>query len=319
MKITADLLRYERQNAVSVKFEEFMRVFSKHRSSLICFFEGYDQLYYHSRIDNRIDGNKAYINCCGKQQVLELFRRISRHLYYKDAKTAFFIDKDFDDSIPETLKTDVYETPGYSIENFYVTLSAFENILDNVFKINKFSMNEDDVKIHKTCLKLYKSTQKKFHKKVTLLNMYILVLRKNKILEKTKHSLKDLKLNSLVKIDLDNIRKNYDLDTLNDIFSTAKNITNEEISAQKLPPLTKQVSQFRGKFEIEFFHRFLTLLKQELCLQSSTHFSKKKRISYNIPSSIDQLLNDLSQWADTPVCLTKYLSLINIKYSAKND
>lgn len=315
MRITVDLLRDERRHSVAVKFEEFMRIYSKQKDSIICFFEGYDQAYYHSRIDNLIDGKTAYLNCGGKQQVRRLHQTVGKHSIYKDAKTAFFIDRDFDNPIPTTLKSDIYETPVYSIENFYVSLDAFERIMDNIFRINKYSDENDEVEIHKTCLKLYKTIKRKFHEKSTLLNVFIMVLRKKKTLKSTKHSLKILKIKNLIQIGMDNVQQNYDLETLNNLFPGAETITQEEISSIKIPPHKEQGKAYRGKFEISFLQIFLELLKQQLCSKTSTYFPCRKKISFNIPSSIDGFLNDLSQWADTPECLTQYLTQINIKYS----
>ena len=320
MRITVGHLREQRQDAVSVKFREFMRVYSKQSDVLICFFEGYtDNAYYSSRIDPVIRNEKQYISCGGKQRVLGLQRTIKRHGFYKKAKVAFFVDKDFDEPLHNDLRATIYETPVYSIENFYVSIEAFDRIISNVFKINEFSENENKAKIYKICTDLYKHTQSDFHEKTKLLNQFVIVLRRKKNLNKSSYSFNSLKLNELVKIQIDSVEQNYDLKKLNQYYPDAKDVTTDDIS-NTLFPFDKKFSEiFRGKFEIEFLKRFLLILKEQLCAKDSRYFPCKKKVSFqilnpNFECSNDQLLYDLSQWADTPDCLMDFLSQIKSRY-----
>jgi hypothetical protein len=314
MRITAELLREEREQAISVKFQEFMKVYSKQKDALICFFEGYDQVYYNSRIDPIIRSEKAYISCGGKQRVLGLQGKIKKHSFYKKAKVVFFVDRDFDEPLHSDLRATVYETPVYSIENFYVSIEAFARIIGNVFKINKFSENENEAKIYEICLNLYQQTQSDFHKKTTLLNLFVIVLRRKKNLNISGYSLKLLKLNELVRIELGAVEQNYDLEKLNQYYPCAKDVTIDDISDKLLPSDKKFSDIFRGKFEIEFLKSFLLKLKDQLCLKYSSYFPCKKKISFHISGINDELLNDLSQWADTPECLIAFLSQVKSRY-----
>ena len=286
-----------------------MRVYDKQESCLICFFEGYDTAYYHSRIDNRVVGEKEYINCGGKQNVLSLFNSITNHELYKFAKTAFFIDRDFDPPICEELRTKVYETPVYSIENFYVTVDAFKRILGNAFRINKNSETETEVEIYKKCVEVYQHSLNLFHDKAALLNFFLMIIREKESLNSIKHSFNLLKFKNLFQVQLNDVTCKYDLRKLNAIFVEAADIQETDIAEKRVSISDAPENIFRGKFEIEFLKFFLKKLKDDLCLIEPVHFSCRNKVSFNISESTDQILNDLSQYADTPECLIEYLSL----------
>src|SRR5262245_29790616 len=133
-----DLVNYLRTQATTdcVAFTEFMLQYKKGEDTLYCFFEGYeDRMYYPIRIEN-ISNSEKYLDyiCSGKDEVLKVHSLIKSNQYYKNIKTGFFIDKDFDDV---TYPSDIYVTPTYSIENFYCCQEAFEKILITEFKIQK--------------------------------------------------------------------------------------------------------------------------------------------------------------------------------------
>ena len=101
-------MRNDSQNN-SVKFMEFTRICSKKPECLICFFEGEDDKYYGFRIKEILGIESKGIDCGGKQQVISLFRMLANHSHepYRKAKTAFFVDRDFDDPQPPEIRADI--------------------------------------------------------------------------------------------------------------------------------------------------------------------------------------------------------------------
>lgn len=124
------------RNNVSVHFMKFMNIVSKNPRATICFFEGEDRKYYVTRLDLAGDNFCwAGIDCNGKKNVLALYELIATHDTYKNALVAFFVDRDFDEPIPQEIRSVVYETPCYSIENLYCTDHCIQRVLSIEFKL----------------------------------------------------------------------------------------------------------------------------------------------------------------------------------------
>ncbi|ACB51365.1 hypothetical protein cce_2015 [Crocosphaera subtropica ATCC 51142] len=302
-----DQLRDFRGKA-TVAFTLFTRQYEKNKLALFCFFEGKDDSKYYSvRIDlivKPIDDN--YFPCGKKSEVLRTHSLITEQEYYNHAKTAYFIDKDFDESIYKTLDADnaskIYETPCYSIENFYTSSYCFKRILRSEFTIDEIDDNFD------TCLDLYENRQNEFHEKVGLLNAYIACLMKKDEQEKLDLKSKHNKLMKWFIIELDKIKSNYNLETLNNEFSPKNNPSQQDIN-KELNYLRSQDCQksFRGKFEIEFLRKFLEKLKEEANKKKDQQIYFSKKLTVSLLLSNDNILSQLSQYADTPDCLVKYL------------
>ncbi|MDJ0845476.1 DUF4435 domain-containing protein [Crocosphaera sp.] len=302
-----DQLRDYRNRATSA-FILFTRKYERNKLALFCFFEGKDDSkYYGVRIDLIVKPIEDYYFSCGKKsEVLRTYSLIADKEYYSNAKTAYFIDKDFDQSIYESLEPNnankIHETPCYSIENFYTSNYCFKRILRSEFNIDDIDENFD------ICLDLYKNRQKEFHEQVGLLNAYIACLLKNSETEKLYLDSKHNKLMKWFIIELDRIESNYNLETLNQEFLPINTPSEQEIN-QQLNDLRSQNCQksFRGKFEIEFLRKFLEKLKQEANKKQNEqrYFSKKLTVSLLLSS--DNILSQLSQYAETPNCLVRYL------------
>jgi hypothetical protein len=294
----------------NVKFLEFTRIYSKKPNCLICFFEGEDARYYGLRINCLTGIEWEGIDCGGKEPVLELFRVLETHceLKYRCAKTAFFVDRDFDPPLPTDKRTKIYETPCYSVENFYTSLACFEQILKHGFKIREFV--EADKLIFIKCISLFTQTQKQFHDTIAPLNAWIMLMRKMEMETSTpkKTSLNKIKFEKLVKIEVDNVTKQYTIDDINTTFPERYNIPEIEITTKVNSFSTIDCGKtFRGKYEVEFFSKFLTKLKDDLTAKSPKCFDKKRKISFFIPTNASDILSQFSQYADTPQCLRDYL------------
>jgi hypothetical protein len=295
-----DNLRQKREIAQEV-FLRFTRLYEQDKFALFCFFEGEDVKYYGIRIKN-ITRPKSYhsLDCKGKASVLQVFAKLSNRPYYQSAQTAYFIDKDFDPSIQTYLPAEdaqkIYETPCYSIENFYTSIDCFSEILKSEFKLQQFEPDFDH------CLDLYTQLQAEFHLKIGLFNAYIACCKENQ----EKMNLGGFKIEKLIKIDLENITSSYSLEDLNTMFSP-QNILSENEIQQKLSELQAKNPQqsFRGKFEIEFLRKIVVKLIEKANRGDQEYFSQKIKITLKIPE--DNLLSTFSQYADTPDCLREYL------------
>ena len=118
-------------------FTEFVYSVRNKKDYLFCFFEGYDVAYY-VPIIRRFTENYETFDCGGKKVVLAFHNFIKDKREYDKYKKAFFIDRDFD--VPISIEQPpIFETPCYSIENFYVSDSVFAKILKSEFGISTCS------------------------------------------------------------------------------------------------------------------------------------------------------------------------------------
>lgn len=302
---------HKKINKNNVKFLEFTRIRAKKPNCLICFFEGEDARYYGIRIQENLHGIEwEGIDCGGKQQVIELCQVLETHSEYHCAKTAFFVDRDFDPPLSFEKRTKIYETPCYSVENFYTSLTCFEQILKYGFKIREFVEADIEADIFKKCISLFIQTKQEFHDAIAPLNAWIMLMRnlEKEFATHKKDSLNDIKFEKLVKIEVDNVTKLYTIEYINNLFPKRNDIPEIEVTKKVNSFSTIDCGKtFRGKYEVAFLSKFLTKLKDELCAISPKHFYKKRKIHFSLPISSSDILSQFSQYADTPQCLRDYL------------
>lgn len=288
----------ESRNRPAVAFTEFTRQYKQDESALYCFFEGEDdKKYYGIRIRNIARPIKySYFSCDGKQGVLDIHRIITNRKSYSQVRAAYFIDRDFDVSIKNTAITGIYETPCYSIENFYTSINSFCEILRTEFKLAELDIDFNN------CKNLYINLQKEFHDAVEQLNIWIACQRE----KRADFKLSGFDISKLVQIDLDNITSNYTINELYAQFPKAITVTQEErdLKESDLCSQERQKS-FRGKFEIYFLFKVIQKLIEAANKGNPKYFTKKIKVTLNLRETT--LISDLSQYADTPECLVDYL------------
>jgi hypothetical protein len=295
----------------NVKLLEFTRIHANKPNCLICFFEGDDARYYGIRIQENLHGIEwEGIDCKGKERVIELYSILETHSEpnYCRAKKAFFVDRDFDTPLPPDKRTKIYETPCHSIENLYTSLACFKKILNQGFKIREFV--DDDKPFFNKCITLFTQTQKKFHDAIAPLNAWIMLMRKMEMDPSTpkKTSLNEIKFEPWVKIEIDNVTKQYTIDDINTTFPERDDIPEIDVTTKVNSFSTIDCGKrFRGKYEVEFLSKFLTKLKNDLCASSPKYFDKKRKIRFSLPTISSDILSQFSQYADTPQCLRDYL------------
>jgi len=306
----------EHGNSYSVKFLEFTRIYSKDKSIIICIFEGQDEKYFSSRLDLKIGQDKwKGINTGGKKSVLELNDSIMLHPVYKESYFVCFIDHDFEDWFVNPNPNKIYVTNCYSIENLYSTESCFKRVISSEFGINEF--NESRIDFHK-CIDLFNLRLTEFFDKVYMFNCWV---KAHRIMERDskapkKLNVRNVKITSLVNIQLNSVSAIYDQSDPQSIFKDYEELSlcEEALEEAKLSFENKEnCLVFRGKQQIEFMRIFLMRLKEDRTSKIPNFFSSKGSVILGL--SKDNCISELSQYADTPECLISFLESVSRIYA----
>jgi hypothetical protein len=297
-------LRKSREKA-QVAYQEFAVSTRKGKDGLFCFFEGKDNAYYVPRI-KRFTDNYHPINCGGRDEVLDVYRLITIHSEYDKYKKAFFVDRDFNEPLPPR-NPPIFETPCYSIENFYVSLDVFKEIL-----INELHLSEVRDEAFQVCIRLFTDRQKEFHEATALFNAWYacLVEIRNKTGNQTGVNLDDKLPKDFLDFTLDSVSAKYDFEKIKQTFPKASEVSEDTLNT-KLAEFTNcdQCKFFRGKYEMLFV---VTMI--ELILQDSSHPKKyieqKINFAFGQKLSNEQAISIFSAYAETPETLNDYLKQV---------
>ena len=153
----------------SVVWEKYTRDVKNNPNRYFVFYEGKDRQYYDCRIRNFTKNYNAY-EVGGKSKVLQLVDKFTHEEGYKLKNKLFFIDKDYE---KHRLDSDVYMTPKYAVENFYVSHTAIERILKT-----HFGINEDDPEFNKV-LDFFNERYKEFIQHLTDMNLWAICCQLN--------------------------------------------------------------------------------------------------------------------------------------------
>lgn len=296
-------------NAASVKFMEFMRAVSKCAKTIACIFEGEDEKYYSQRITVALHPLSWHgINTGGKKNALELFELIANHPLYKNSRYLCFVDKDFEDWWKNPNPDRIYCTPCYSIENFYVSESVFRRILSSEFQITEFNENRDEFS---RCIDLYRKCKYEFLNIIAPFNKLIKAFRVMERDNKIGFSLnvRNIKIGKLVDVDFNGVTAIYDIKNPLALFKDASDLTvcaDSFLEADSTLVNTDWESSFRGKQNAEFVRLLISKLKTDKTSENPSFFKTKGPVKLSL--SKENFISDLSQYADTPDCLTKFLS-----------
>lgn len=295
-------LRQSKDKA-QVAFQEFALSTRKFPAHLFCFFEGKDNAYYIPRIKRFVEKYHP-IQCGGRDKVLGVYRIITNLPEYKGYKNAFFIDRDFNPPLTP-ISPPIFETPCYSIENLYVSVGVFKDILTNEFHLSEVG----DEELFNTCVSLFIDHQQEFHDAVTLFNAWYacLIEVRNTSGKPTGVNLEDKLPKEFIDISLQSITKNYDMDKIKATFPNATEVSEESLALRLITFQNCDSSKvFRGKYEMQFLIKFIQLLLQDA--NSSKNILKRK-INFAFGDNItnQQAINIFEGYAETPVSLLEYL------------
>ncbi len=303
-----DVLK-DASKSYSVKFMEFTRIYSKDNLSVVCIFEGEDEKYFSQRVtDNLAPLNWNGINTGGKKAVIELFEAISTHPIYKDCRYICFVDRDFEDWFVNPDREKIYVTPCYSIENFYISEECFKKVISSEFKLTEFNECRDEFN---KSLSFYRSTKTEFSKHISQFNYWI---KAHRIMERDNKApaslnVRNVKIGDLVSLDFSGLSIQYDCEKPSSVFKDSLKIdlcSDSMTEAQDSLPLSQWEQLYRGKQLAEFMRIFLTLLKSDRTSKTPVFFKEKGPVKITL--SKENLVSELSQYADTPICLTNFLS-----------
>jgi hypothetical protein len=238
---------------------------------------------------------------------MALYGLISQHSEYSDARTAFFVDRDFDPPLPPRVRERVYETPCYSVENFYTTLNCFSQVLQSEFGITD---GIHDGTALQNCCNLFQTTQRLFHEAVTELNTWIWLQRNDNKHAPGALNLRGVRLDRFVAVGLGAVTKLYTLAELAEIFPQAPPIDGVVLAEKASEFQNADRRQlFRGKYEIECFRLILIKLMEDFRNATPRFFQHRGTVRCGL--SRENLISELSQYADTPECLREYLLSLN--------
>ena len=290
------------RNRPTVAYTEFMTYCKRQTLGLFCFFEGKDNAYYVPRVKRYTDDYQT-INCGGREAVLEVFRLISVHKEYDHYQKAFFIDRDFN---PPTHNPAIFETPCYSIENFYVSVTVFKEILKNCLHV--YEINED----YQICVDLFIERQAEFHAASVLFNAWYasLIDLRNTTQKQTGAQLDDKLPKGFIDITLETIQQCYDLNKIQLEFPKALAIEDTALHA-KIDAFTicEQTKTFRGKYELYFVIVFIDLLIND-AKKSKSFIKNKLDFTFSDALNNQRALEVFSSYAETPAELAAYLQQV---------
>jgi hypothetical protein len=155
----------------SVIWERYTRDAKANPNRYFVFYEGKDRQYYDCRIQRFAETFNTY-EVGGKSKVLELVDKFTHEEGYKLKNKLFFIDKDYE---KRRLDSDVYMTPKYAVENFYVSSTAIKRIL----RVH-FGINDDDPEFGRV-LKYFNERYREFIDYLTEMNLWAICCQLNEI------------------------------------------------------------------------------------------------------------------------------------------
>lgn len=297
-----DEMKLNKDKAQSAYLE--FTLLTKNGDNLFCFFEGKDNYYYIPRI-KQFTKNYQIISCGGREKVFKVHQLIKNHKEYDKYKKAFFIDKDFNETLPE-LKPPIFETDCYSIENYYVSNDVFKEIVKNQFHLSE---TDDNFNI---CIELYEKRQKEFHDEMLLFNSWYacLIEKRNNEKKETGVILDDKNITFFVEITLNNINLKYNYKTLKEYFPSALILEKENLD-KKINEFSncEKHKTFRGKYEMAFLLKIIELLVTD-SKKDKLYINQKISFIHNANLNNQQALDIFSSYAETPEKLINYLKTV---------
>lgn len=300
-------LREARNKPASI-FMRFCQSKKRYKDAMFCFYEGEDNKYYEHRVVQYTEipyDNIISFDCEGKENVLKVYEMIKTKPDYDGVVMAFFTDRDYFES---ENKTDLYETPCYSVENFYTSINCFKKILKIGFGIN---VHEEDFE---KCVQDFCKSQCMFHQHMIVFNAWLKGQREEE--KKNGHRnvhLKNFKIGKLFETIGINIvipKENINYDYFQKMFPDAIKLSEKRMKEHILfmKDCDKQKC-FRGKQELNFLKKVIDDLVRK---NNNGDYFVEKHNCVGLDPNKDTLLT-LSQFADTPECLIEFLS----KYKGK--
>lgn len=300
MTITVDSLLAKTEEA-PVLFTQFVDKVSRYgHDYLYCFVENYDMPYYSGIISVVKNMQWTSIRCKNKKNVLEIHDYIKDIPIYADYSKRFFVDRDFDDN--STLDDDIYVTPTYAIENFYVSDECMRKILETEYEIDPVI----DEKLFNKTMEHYKTKRSEFHHAVLEFNAWYACLK-----ECSQWDHKNVRLTTtfpkkLLNYKIDEpIEQSYTIEDIEAMYPGVIHLEQDIIEVKKQFLSGNMCMHFRGKYEIEFVFRYIQFLNYDAGTKQRQYTKKNKNYTFGL----DGAITAMSQYADVPEELIYYIKI----------
>lgn len=291
----------------STNFLFYTRVRAKAPRVPIFIFEGVDDpKYYTPRISYRFQQHWRPLSVKGKNNVLELKDDLSINPAYQADPVCFFVDRDFDDNVVGTF--DLYVTPHYSVENFYVGGETVRQLIVSLCGLSTANLEDED--ILDLVSDLYDRFRLSYTSNKEIRRIYFSYFFVRKALED-----KRLSLDALFEIKHEMGEEYRCTVTLKEKGAFA--LANRDLpgirrfirgSAIARRILKGDVNYFRGKQELNFIRDFLNAIRSDgQAINKYVLRKTGRRLRFKNTSIGNDILSDLSAAASTPKCLTDFL------------
>lgn len=278
-------------------YMQYDKIRQKKPHAFIAFFEGYDAPYYIPVIAS-VSGLEAEQVICGnKRNVIAVHESLLAKDVLRNAKTGFFIDRDFDDnsSIPHRL--DFFLTKGYSVENYYCSQTSFENILKSYMHYNCAHPDYDVIVTN------YVELQRLYHAACLEFNGWYCSLKKN--MTSVAWSLNETMPSGYVKLDLSQfkVEKDYTMTKIHHTFKADPQPIAADVQKWSVWIMQDPVYRMRGKYEFAFLLAYLSSLSKMV----NNPASPFEEHSMNFSMGQRDALSALAQYADRDDDLKDYV------------
>lgn len=159
-------------------YHTFLLLYKARNNCVYGFCEGKDDpIFYQSLIESKLPNRWTVklIPAGSKNKVIRAYHAFNWKRFDEE-RICFFIDRDLDDYLgpPRPLKSNVYITDGYSIENSVYECQMLLNVLSEIYQISLLSSVEEDI-----IAKIIKSNLDVFAAAMTPIMAQILLWRRS--------------------------------------------------------------------------------------------------------------------------------------------
>lgn len=294
-EITKECLLASAENE-STYFMDFNSKCSRYGTSYTyCFVENYDLCFYPHRVEDILNCKAVGIPCEGKKNVIALYELVLSKPEYSKYHIRCFVDADFDDN--SKIDFHIYVTTCYSIENLFLDEEVVSRILENEYKIRP----QDPDGKHQLCLDLFRKELGDFHNAVLLFNSWYKTVKNKGLRKEMKVNLDDSLPSDMLNLTIGNIYSLYDRGKIETKYPLAPKCTDEEL-AYNSSILAADTKNFRGKYEIQFLHKFLEYLNSDA--KGARQYTILKK-GINIDRT--RIISTMDNYVSTPTDMRMYI------------
>lgn len=281
----------------STYFLDFNTKCANFREGVVyCLVENYDLCFYPHRVSDTLGCKAVGVPCEGKKNVIALYSLIKSKAEYNKYTLRCFVDSDFDDN--STLDEHIFVTTCYSIENLYLDEYVVADILENEYKIRPSSTDGK----HKKCMDLFRKELSDFHQAVLLYNAWYRAVKSKGLTREMRVCLGDSVPEAMIDLTIGSISKHYTKAYIETKFPLAPKLSDEELDSH-MNVLRGNMKLLRGKFEIQFLHKFFEYLNAD----SSSHKREYTTLTHGVNMDRPRMISTLDHYVATPPDMRYYI------------